>query len=362
MWLYLPISASLPGPADLISPCDWLCQQLTASAMWRSSFRQPPFWRRALRTVPWMRLLSGLTYERSRQDSIVAAWLEQFSVSPARISLSQVSRPVWQKGLEVDCSTTPCASFARLDASGCSSKMCVICSRNLPESLVAYAAGIVDGEGSLGISSQTTNGRSRYWPILSIKMAKPHSLNVMRSLFGGEVRPVQRKNNPQDAATLSWVLNGAQLLCPLLKMHQHLHMKRNQAEVIISMLQREWPLSKNQRGIEWTPSVSEEWETAKQRLHFLNQKGSALEPGAIAQLVGGQWMTTQRDLFGERWVPFSESFPESGCLRNGVVYERPTSALRTGGSESSSWPTARAEDSECCGNHAGAQDSLGGGE
>jgi hypothetical protein len=47
-------------------------------------------------------------------------------------------------------------------------------------------------------------------------------------------------------------------------------------------------------------------------------------------------------------------------MRSGFLYERPTLALHTSEKESSSWPTARAEDSESCGNHQGVQDSLGG--
>jgi hypothetical protein len=93
-------------------------------------------------------------------------------------------------------------------------------------------------------------------------------------------------------------------------------------------------------------------------------------------------------------IPYCENLPKAGSMRSGYLYERPTLALRTSGKESSSWPTvqaydcthdgrnlqlriatgrqmtigdaarlwptARAEDSECCGNHHGVQDSLGG--
>jgi hypothetical protein len=58
---------------------------------------------------------------------------------------------------------------------------------------------------------------------------------------------------------------------------------------------------------------------------------------------------------------FLETWPRSGSMRSGAVYPQPKWALRTSGKESSSWPTARAEDSECCGNHRSAVDSLTGG-
>lgn len=57
---------------------------------------------------------------------------------------------------------------------------------------------------------------------------------------------------------------------------------------------------------------------------------------------------------------FLETWPEAGSMLNGDVYQQPRLALRTEGSGGSAWPTARAEDSECCGNHPGALDSLGG--
>ena len=192
MWLSLPTSVSSQEQAGSTSPSDSLYQRLAASGMWRSSFRRPQFWQRALRAVPWMRLLSGLTYEPSHADFIVGEWLEQFSVSPARISLSQEGKRALREEPDQGCSTTPCESFARLDASG----------------------------AFLKTSPQF-------------------------SLF------------PQD-------------------------------------------------------------------------------------------------------TPYSENLPKAGSMRSGFLYERPMLALRTDGKECSSWPTARAEDSECCGNHPGVQDSLGG--
>lgn len=85
---------------------------------------------------------------------------------------------------------------------------------------------------------------------------------------------------------------------------------------------------------------------------------------------------------------FSETWPDSGTMRSGCVYERQISARPTcesvsllwptatqdasdrteryaqGGMPLSllagRWPTARSEDSESCGNHPGASDSLTG--
>ena len=192
MWLHLPMSVSLPASEGSTLPSSSLFQRLAASVMWRSSFRPWQSWQRVWKTVPWMMRLSGLTSEPSPANSIVAAWLEQFSASPARISLSRESRREWAKEPEADSSSTPCDPFARLDANG---------------------------------------------------------------VF---------------------------------------------------------------------------WRTSPQFSLFLQD------------------------------TPYSENLPKAGSMRNGFLYERPMSALRTAGNGSSSWPTARAEDSECCGNHPGGADSLGG--
>lgn len=58
--------------------------------------------------------------------------------------------------------------------------------------------------------------------------------------------------------------------------------------------------------------------------------------------------------------PYSENLPRSGSMRNGELFERPMLAPRIDGTGRSSWPTRRSEDSESCGNHPGAVDSLTG--
>jgi hypothetical protein len=77
---------------------------------------------------------------------------------------------------------------------------------------------------------------------------------------------------------------------------------------------------------------------------------------------GGDGIVSDSNGRGMCFLPdsglFLETWPRSGSMRNGVVYPQPRLVLRTSGKDGSAWPTARAEDSECCGNHPGAQDSL----
>lgn len=55
------------------------------------------------------------------------------------------------------------------------------------------------------------------------------------------------------------------------------------------------------------------------------------------------WRTSQAS-FMEELNTFSEGWPRSGTMRNGLLYERPTLVRPTAGSGSSSWPTATATD------------------
>lgn len=57
-------------------------------------------------------------------------------------------------------------------------------------------------------------------------------------------------------------------------------------------------------------------------------------------LADCSWKTSQAS-FMEELSTFSEDWPRSGTMRNGLLYERPTLVHRTAGSGSSSWPTAR---------------------
>ena len=81
-------------------------------------------------------------------------------------------------------------------------------------------------------------------------------------------------------------------------------------------------------------------------------------PASFARFdpASSSWKTSAQSLFEES-TPFSETWPRSGTMRSGCVFERQTWVPRTGGSGGSVWPTARSEDAQSCGNHPGAMDS-----
>ena len=82
--------------------------------------------------------------------------------------------------------------------------------------------------------------------------------------------------------------------------------------------------------------------------------------GSLAKWDPGtfSWRTSQLLLF-EDSTSCLERLPTSGSMRNGSLWARETLAPRTSAIGFSSWPTARAEDSESCGNHSGPNTHKG---
>lgn len=81
-------------------------------------------------------------------------------------------------------------------------------------------------------------------------------------------------------------------------------------------------------------------------------------PASFASLdLDGSWLRTYRDssvqatLMGPPLARFSGTWPASGSMRGGTVYELPTSVLPTGGNGSSSLPTPRVSDANGAGRH-----------
>lgn len=85
-------------------------------------------------------------------------------------------------------------------------------------------------------------------------------------------------------------------------------------------------------------------------------------PELFGTLVRGSFIskTSQASLLPEDSPLASSAWPKWGSMRSGAVSAREPLVPATSGSASSFWPSARAEDSESCGNHPGAMDSLTG--
>ena len=85
MWLYLPSTCFPCAPVSEASTSEsgLLSQRLARSVSWREKLSQPPVWRRRLKTVPWMRHLSGPTYSRLTVALGAESWIASVRASRA---------------------------------------------------------------------------------------------------------------------------------------------------------------------------------------------------------------------------------------------------------------------------------------
>jgi hypothetical protein len=100
--------------------------------------------------------------------------------------------------------------------------------------LVAYAAGIFDGEGTVSISRiRERKGTVDHSPRMSIIVVQkvPCSLDLLIELFGGKRHKVTRRNRLHDY--WRWVLTAKRAADALTEMLPYLREKREQAYAAI---------------------------------------------------------------------------------------------------------------------------------
>jgi hypothetical protein len=204
---------------------------------------------------------------------------------------------------------------------------------------VAYVAGLIDGEGCVYIAK--VGGRHQLR--LQIVLAKRASL-VLRWLankMGGRLFDVGR-SNPQWDDEVLWKVNGAQAALVLGQVLPFLRIKQRQAELGIKMEQiRQEVIPKNGKQARWTEEARAECETLRKAIMQQNATGPRIGadevtkhyPTAkrIAQLVGDQWATFQRDMLSlTGYQPFCGPWPKSGMVAHGEFWMLNTSEFPSG--------------------------------
>lgn len=301
-WLYLP--AVEGSSSDSTSRCPTTPRSVT----WRGKPIQPRVWQREWKKESFVRRLSGTTLEPSMADRIAARWIS--SLPASRVSPSRSREDSAHKKTSGGCGRTSLASFATFDRGSCSSKTCPVCSLPLAER--AYVAGLIDGEGCIGI---VKDRKGYFYPRVDVGMAEPGRplLNALHAHFGGSMSQ-NRPDTAKWSASFRWSLQGktasdfCRCIAPLLKL------KGAQARLAAS------------------DGLNGETKT---EIHRLNQKGP-IPGGWIARRVGAKWIAPPT-LFDQS-PTFSESWPSSGSMRSGRAFERRTSERHTSGVGSSFWP------------------------
>lgn len=121
MWIRFPISVCSLESQDSTCQSESLSQILAASVSVSGNLRPAKSWMRGLKKDRSTMLRSLPTCDPSRANSIMAAWLESWPASPARITRSLASEP--ESSASTDNSgITSQRSFAKWDPIGCSWK------------------------------------------------------------------------------------------------------------------------------------------------------------------------------------------------------------------------------------------------
>ncbi len=206
---------------------------------------------------------------------------------------------------------------------------------SVPDEEVAYAAGLIDGEGCISIYCNRRNGLDFHYVRLTVQLSYKGlpTLKRMQSAFGGSIASRVEKRNSPPTPFYVWRL-GQQDACRLLyAMLPYMGIKRANALLALhfnEVVQK--PLDDQKRECA---------ARCKQQMHRLNKTGMPGFPdGAFAQLVGETWVGPQMTLEGTP-EPFSGPWPASGSMRNGACWEQTMSVPRIDASGCGYWPTAR---------------------
>lgn len=96
--------------------------------------------------------------------------------------------------------------------------------------LLAYLAGIIDGEGWIGVYG------AQNAPGIAVQMAHPTPIFMLHESFGGSVC-TRKRSNPNHSDIYRWCLHSKRELPAILRLlAPYLTVKKRQVELIMSML------------------------------------------------------------------------------------------------------------------------------
>lgn len=147
---------------------------------------------------------------------------------------------------------------------------------------VAYAAGLIDGEGSFGIhgrKKRTAMGRMYYASRLQVGMTKP-ALPVLKDLqtkWGGGLT-ANRASTKRWAEAWMWTLQGPELVTCLNQIIPFLRIKTEQAHTLLELeaLRASLPHWGPGERPKWTDKSLAQAALLKEQMHLLNRKGPVL--------------------------------------------------------------------------------------
>ncbi len=108
---------------------------------------------------------------------------------------------------------------------------------------IRYAAGIIDGEGTIGIYVHSTASKKgarhpSVETVVSVTMTDKRPIKALHKKFGGGSLYLQSNPNKNHRDAYRWSLEGPRALALLLRIRRYLLVKRKQADLAVQMLRR----------------------------------------------------------------------------------------------------------------------------
>ena len=207
----------------------------------------------------------------------------------------------------------------------------------MDEKIIAYVAGLVDGDGSIYLRKGRT---AQIYPGLGIRLGwkGKNTLTWIQEVFGGHFGREKRPYNPKHAEVYRWIVDAGKAVAVIRQIYPYLRVKRIQATVALHC----WNI--------WTEKEANRYReclSLKRAMSLLNRTGAE-----YALPVEGSWLLIPKNSKEKPSVKFQKTWPKAGRLLNGRIYEQATWVHRTKGNVSGLLPTPRS----IYGEHPGMKD------
>lgn len=191
-----------------------------------------------------------------------------------------------------------------------------------------YAAGLIDGEGYIGI--QEAGGSFQVRLKVSMSDKGLPALRRMEQVYGGKVEP-DRPATDVRRESWTWRLTGQAAARVIEAVRPHLLVKAEPADIAMAFqaMVDASPRLPNGRAT-WTTDMRERASVFRARIQEANRRGPDPEPPAlpagqpVAVYRWGAWWEPEEDLFGP--VEFTDRMPMHGLMVAGHVYSTPAPA------------------------------------
>ena len=166
---------------------------------------------------------------------------------------------------------------------------------------VEYVAGLIDGEGWIGITQRSRGGTYTIDVKVSMSDMGMPALRALEATLGGKAIP-DREAADTRRPSWRWSLSGKRAATALRVVAPHLLVKREQARIALQLMEmvESAPMGRG-GGAQWSPEMLNRAELLRNRIKHLNRRGPDPElpqETPVAIYRWGAWWEPEDDLFG----------------------------------------------------------------